>query len=94
MREESFGVAPYLVAMVMVAGASGGPGATVPFLVAEDWCSEGAGVITPPLRMVGGAVWEPCSKRETATLTCAQVAAHPSQSSFERLVVFSHTHRP
>ncbi|CAF98844.1 unnamed protein product, partial [Tetraodon nigroviridis] len=71
VRRESFGVDQYLVAILMVVGASGGPGASAPFTVEEESCFGDASVITHLLRMVGGAVWELCNNRKTATRTSA-----------------------
>ena len=62
-----------LVAMLMVAGANGGSGLSVHFLVEEESSSGDASVITHPLRVVGEAVWESLNSRKTATHTCAQV---------------------
>lgn len=66
-------VNPSLVAMLTVAGANGGSGLSVHFLVVEESSSRDASVITHPLRMVGEAALESLNSRETATHTCAQV---------------------
>lgn len=62
-----------LVAMLTVAGANGGSGLSVHFLVVEESSSRDASVITHPLRMVGEAALESLNSRKTATHTCAQV---------------------
>lgn len=66
-------VNPSLVAMLTVAGANGGSGLSVHFLVVEELSSRDASVITHPLRMEGEAALESLNSRETATHTCAQV---------------------
>lgn len=71
VRLESFGVDQHLVAILMVVGASGGPGPSVPFIVEEESCFGDVSVITHLLRMVGGAAWGLCNNRKTATRTSA-----------------------
>lgn len=73
MRLDSFDVEQRLVAIWMVVGASGGPGANVPFTVEGESCIGDVSVITRLLKMVGGAARELRSNRQTATHTFAQV---------------------
>lgn len=74
MKQVSFSVTQFLVAMSTAAGASGLPGQNAPPSVEAGLRSGRVSVIAPPLRAAAESVWDPANSRKPATLTAAQVS--------------------